>query len=74
MAKTPRKLSLVRFDASRMPREFRGKYPFRAGANYIFLGEIANMPGHCVVVNYRSGKIYSGYHTELFVELKGDNI
>ena len=27
------------------------------------------MPGHCVVADHRSGKIYSGYHTDKFVEL-----
>jgi len=72
MAKIPRKLSLVRFDIARLPRGFRHKYPFRAGVAYIFLGEIPNMPGHCVVADHGSGKIYSGYHTDNFVELRKD--
>ena len=33
---------------------------------FIYLGEIPNMPGHCVVVGHESGKIYSGYHIENF--------
>ena len=72
MAKRPRKLSLVRFDASVLPLATRRKYPFRAGRAYIFLGEIANMPGHCVVADHSSGKLYSGYHTENFVEFTPD--
>ena len=33
---------------------------------FIFLGEIPNMLGHCVIIGHESGKIYSGYHTENF--------
>jgi len=33
---------------------------------FIYLGEIPNMPGNCVVIGHESGKIYSGYHTEDF--------
>lgn len=36
-------------------------------SHYIFLGEITNMPGHCVICSYDTGKIYSGYHTDNFV-------
>jgi hypothetical protein len=72
MAKTPRKLSLVRFDAAALPPRFRRKYPFRAGRAYVFLGEIPNMPDHCVVADHRTGQLYSGYHTEHFIELTED--
>jgi hypothetical protein len=68
MSRVPRKLSLVKFDASRLPPGSRRKYPFRAGAAYVFFGEIPNMPGHCVVGDHHSGRIYSGYHTDNFVE------
>lgn len=30
------------------------------------------MGGHCVVADHRTGQIYSGYHTENFVELTDD--
>jgi len=69
MPRIPRKLSLVKFDFSRLPRGSRRKYPFRAGTAYVFFGEIPNMPGHSVVADHRSGQIYSGYHTNNFVEL-----
>ena len=68
MAKIPRKLSLVRFDAARVPRASRRQYPFR-----VRLGEIPNMPGHCVVADH-SGRIYSGYHTDHFIELRKDEV
>ncbi len=45
------------------------KLPFRRSRSYIFLGEIPNMRGHCVVAEQDSGRIYAGYHTEQFVEL-----
>jgi hypothetical protein len=69
MPRIPRKLSLVKFNTCRLPRGSRRTYPFRAGAVYVFFGEIPNMPGHCVVADHRSGQIYSGYHTANFVEL-----
>jgi hypothetical protein len=34
---------------------------------FIYLGEIPNMPGHCVVADYgNKGRILSGFHTEDF--------
>jgi hypothetical protein len=41
---------------------------------FIFLGEIPNMQGHCVVAGHKSGKIFSGYHTNNFIELTEDEI
>ena len=67
----PRKLSLVRFRFDEL-HEFRDEYPFTADGVYVFLGEIPNMRGHCVVADHRTGKLYSGYHTENFVELPED--
>jgi hypothetical protein len=40
--------------------------PFGKDTMFIYLGEIPNMPGHCVVIGHGSGKVYSGYHTEDF--------
>ena len=37
----------------------------------LFLGEIPNMGGHCVLVT-EFGNIKIGYHTESFVELDED--
>lgn len=35
-------------------------------------GTMAAMPGHGVVADHRTGQIYSGYHTENFVEIPED--
>lgn len=47
-------------------------YPFKLGEHLIFLGEIENMPGHCVVAKLKSGKIIVGFHTENFKKLSID--
>jgi hypothetical protein len=70
----PRPLSLVRFDASSLPTMLAADYPFQAGASYIFFGEIPNMPGHCVVAEQQSGRLYAGFHTEHFIELTEDEV
>jgi hypothetical protein len=40
------------------------------GVMFIYLGEIPNMLGHCVVANSRTGKVDYGYHLEDFQEMK----
>lgn len=70
--KKPRKLSLVVFDFENMPKDFHDKYPFQKEQHLIFLGEIPNMEGHCIVIDNATGKFYSGYHTENFRELTDD--
>jgi hypothetical protein len=32
------------------------------------------MLGHCVVADHKTGRVYSGYHTENFVELSEDEV
>jgi len=59
----------VRFDFSSLPKEYHKKYPFRKDEAIVFLGEIPNMPGHCVV-STKDGKVRFGYHTDNFIELK----
>ena len=49
------------------------EYPFADDLPLVYLGEIPNMPGHCVVAGTRSGRIYSGFHIETFIEIdEGD--
>jgi hypothetical protein len=69
----PRYLSLVHFNYDSLPTSFHAKYPFINGRTYIFFGEIPNMLGHCVVADHKTGQLYSGYHTESFVELTEDD-
>ena len=68
----PRQYSLVRFCSDQIPLEFRDTYPFRPDSVYVFFGDIPNMPGHCVVADHRTGQVYSGYHTDNFVEIPDD--
>jgi hypothetical protein len=68
----PRQYSLVRFCFDQVPAEYHAKYPFKLDGVYVYFGDIPNMPGHCVVADHRTGQLYSGYHTENFVELAED--
>jgi hypothetical protein len=70
--KIPRQYSLVRFCFDQMPVKSHTSYPFTEKGVYVFFGDIPNMPGHCVVADHKTGQIYSGYHTENFVEIPGD--
>ncbi len=68
----PRPLSMCNFSDKCLPKEYRGGYPMDPEHVYIYLGEIPNMEGHCVVLDNRDGQIYSGYHIELFTEISED--
>ncbi len=70
--KRPRKLSLVKFEDKRFREKGSRKNPFKQGRPYVFLGE--NVPGHCIVADHRTGRVYSGFHTENFVELSEDEV
>lgn len=54
-SKKPKPLSLVRFDFDSVPLKYRRKYSFKRDASYVFFGEIANMRGHCVVADAKTG-------------------
>ena len=69
----PRQYALVRFQFELLPAEYHSKYPFAPGGVYVFFGDIPNMPGHCVVADHKSGRLFSGYHTEWFAELSEDD-
>ena len=71
----PRPMSLVRFTFGNIPLEDRKHYfPFFEGESCIFLGEIVNIPRHCVVIRISDGKTYSGYHTSSFIELTEEEV
>jgi hypothetical protein len=69
MAEIPRQYSLVRFSYEDIPEEYHSGYPFIPDRLYIFLGEIPNMPGHCIVIDHGDGTVHSGYHIENFSEI-----
>ena len=51
-------------------KQLEHKYPFQHDKTYVYLGELTNMPGHCVVAEYPSGRIWGGYHIDNFVKIK----
>ena len=67
----PRPFSLTKFAP---PGRHEKEYPLETDKIYIFLSEIINMPGHCIVIEMNSNKIFSGFHTDCFVELTEDKI
>jgi hypothetical protein len=77
MSSKPRRLALVKFRPPAEPALGNSKkirYPFKEDEAYVFLGEIPNMPGHCVVAERIGGKLYAGYHSQLFTELSDDEV
>lgn len=66
-----RNLSLVKFNPNFAPKdwEFYKHYRDLVGKTFVYLGEIVNMPGHGIFVDYKSGKCYNGYHIDEFSEL-----
>lgn len=42
---------------------------FLACESFYFLGEIPNMPGHCIVVDSATGMVFGGFHADSFVEV-----
>jgi hypothetical protein len=65
------KLSLVKFVSP--GEEWVNGYPFINDQILLFMGEIEQMPGHCVVAD-RAGKVHWGFHTENFVKPTEDEI
>jgi hypothetical protein len=72
MKKTPRQYSLVKFDYSSISSKFHNSFPFTEKGIYVFLGEIPNMLGHCIIIDHKTGQIFSGYHIENFREVTED--
>lgn len=72
---TPRPLSLVRFDFDSLDKQYHHHFPFTPTDTFIFLGEIPNMPGHCVVASKGNpAEIHACYHTGNFIELTEEEV
>jgi hypothetical protein len=65
--------TLVRFDFNSMSLEHHSQYPFAKKEVLLFLGELPQMPGHCVVAR-KDGRIIWGYHTENFIVIPEEEI
>lgn len=63
-------LDLVRIKES-CKLDYKGVLPIEE--QFVFMGEINQMPGHGVFAVLKSGKLYAGFHTDSFeVVLTGD--
>jgi len=67
-------LTLVKFDFDGVPESYHKKYPFIDTDVFVYLGNIVQMPGHCVVTRMSDGKIFNGFHTDSFIELEEDEV
>ncbi len=67
-------LSLVKFDFALMPIDFHKKYPFTENDRFVYLGDILQMPGHCVVVRLKDNHVFTCYHTDEFKVLTDDEV
>jgi len=56
----------VVFDPPEDQRKFYYSTPLGAGKEYLFLGEIKNMPGHGIFIDPRTRQTLYGYHVENF--------
>lgn len=43
----------------------KNSYPWKCGEALLYLGEVVQMPGHCIIVN-RAGKVFWGWHEDNF--------
>lgn len=59
--------TLVKFDTNL-------DYPFSKHDRFVYMGDIVQMPGHCVVARLSDGKIFTCYHTYNFIELNEDEV
>lgn len=64
-----RQNSLVKFDSTNMPDRVRDLYSFSPDDVFVYLGEIIQMPGHCIVIRQSDGRVFCGCHTENFAEI-----
>ena len=67
-----KKLTMVKLNTT--SQEYPNYKEIFGPSPYIFLGEISNMPGHCVICSHQTGKIYSGFHTDNFVAIPEDEM
>lgn len=76
MAKTPRINSYVVFDKKSCSKAQYEKYYKETfdGKLFVFLGEIKQCPGHCILVDLKDGKIVGMYHTDNFREATDNEV
>lgn len=71
-----RPLSWVKLNTSWMTKEqIEGYIEVFGRADFLlYMGEIPNQRGHCVIFNQDTGKMHVGYHIENFVEMTEEEV
>jgi len=74
MERTIRQNAWVVFDEENCPKDVYEEYykPIFGGKMFIFLGEVPQTPGHCILADLSTGKILGMYHTDDFREARED--
>ena len=76
MRRAPRQYSLVKIDPKHkqwLESNASDSILLKEEA-FVYLGEIPNMPDHCIIAGQKSRKIYSGYDITNFIELTEDEV
>ena len=68
---------MVKFDHSipydkHIAKEYKKMFPPQD--RYIFMGEIKQMPGHCILCQYPKGEMIMGWHTDNFIPVPDDEL
>ena len=68
--------TLVKFDYTNVPSEVHHYYLkiFDFNEAFLYMGDISQMDGHCVLCSLKTGKILTGYNTENFIALTEDEL
>jgi hypothetical protein len=74
VVKVPDVNSYVVFDKKSVSKSMYEKYYKQdfEGKLFVFLGEIKQCPGHCILTDLKNGKIIGMYHTDNFREATED--
>jgi len=66
--------SLAKFDFSGLDTKYHSQYPFSREDRFVYLGDIPQMPFHCIVARVSDGRVFSGFHTENFIPLTEEEV
>ena len=71
-----RQNAFVVFDTEHCPQDIYNDYYKEVfeGKMFVFLGEIPQCPGHCILADLDTGNIVGMYHTDNFREATEDEV
>ena len=71
-----RQYAFVKFDQTTCSRKDWVQYyePTFGNDIFIYLGEVPNCPGHCILADLMSGKVMGMYHTDNFREATEEEV